>query len=123
MKWQKDWLYERLLAKESEMLSKVQCVTGESTTKAVIHDILEQMNGEEVMYRPFWDIEEKHARNTWDEEDHPDTKRPAFSSPTKILKRDKLYDILPANTRKNTKNVLNQKRSGIHCEILWILVN
>ena len=89
IKWQKDWVHERLLAKESEMLSKVQCVTGESTTKAVVYDILEQMNGEEVVYKPFWNIEEKRARDTRDEGDHPDTKRPAFSPPTKILKRNK----------------------------------
>jgi len=89
IKWQKDWVHERLLAKESEMLSKVQCVTGESMTKAVVHNILEQMNGEEVMCKLFWDIEEKCARDTWDEGDHPDTKRPAFSPSTKILKCDK----------------------------------
>jgi len=91
MKWQKDWVHERLLAKESEMLPKVQCVTGESTTKAVVHDILEQMNGEEVVYKPFWDIEveEKRTRDTWDEGNHPDMKRLAFSPLTKILKHDK----------------------------------
>jgi len=60
-------------------------------TKAMVHDILEQINGEEVMYKPFWDmeIEEKHARDTEDEGNHPYTKRPAFSPPTKILKHDK----------------------------------
>jgi len=89
MKWQKDWVHERLLAKESEMLSKVQYVMGESMSKAMVHDILEQMNGEEVVYKPFWHIEEKRARDTWDEGDHPDTKCPAFSPPTKILKCDK----------------------------------
>jgi len=89
MKWQKDWVHERLLAKESEILPKVQCVMGDNTTKTVVHDILEQMNGEEVVYKLFWDVEEKRARDTWDEYDHPDTKRPAFSPPTKILKRDK----------------------------------
>ena len=72
-------------------MPKVQCITGENTTneKGVVHDILEQMNGEEVVYKPFWDVEEKRARDTLDEGDHPDTKRKAFSPPTKILKRDK----------------------------------
>jgi len=35
------------------------------------------------------EVEEKRARDTWDERDHPDMKRPAFSPPTKILKRNK----------------------------------
>jgi len=60
-------------------------------TKTMVHDILEQMNGEEVVYKLFWDVEveEKHTRDTWDEGDHPDTKRPAFYPPTKILKCEK----------------------------------
>jgi len=84
-------VHERLLAKKSEMQLKIHSITGDNTTKAMVHDILEQMNGEEVVYKPFWDvkIEEKRARNTWDEGDHSDIKRPAFSPPMKILKRDK----------------------------------
>jgi len=90
MKWQKDWVHERLLAKESE-IPKVHSIMGDNTTKIVVHNILEQMNGEEVVYKPFWDVkvEEKHARDTWDKGDHPNIKRPAFSPPTKILKHDK----------------------------------
>jgi len=90
MKWQKDWVHEKLLAKESEMQPKIQSITGENTM-GVVHNIQEQMNGEEVVYKPFWDveIEEKCARDTWDEGDHPEKKRPAFSPPTKILKGDK----------------------------------
>jgi len=75
------------------MMPKVHSIMGENTNmtneKGVAHDILEQISGEEVMYKPFWDIEEKHTRDTWDERDHPDTKCKAFSPPTKILKRDK----------------------------------
>jgi len=52
MKWQKDWVHEKLLAKESEIL-KVHSITGDNTTKTVVHNILEQMNGEEVVYKPF----------------------------------------------------------------------
>jgi len=73
------------------MQLKIHSIMGDNTTKSVVHNILEQMNGEEVAYKPFCDveIEEKRARDTWDEGDHPDTKRPAFSPPMKILKRDK----------------------------------
>jgi len=83
-------VHERLLAKESK-IPKVHSITGDSTTKTVVHNIQEQMNGEEVVYKPFWDveIEEKRARDTWDEGDYPKKKRPAFSPPTKILTRDK----------------------------------
>jgi len=90
MKWQKDWVHERLLARESEMQPKIHSITGENTM-GMVHNILEQMNGEEVMYKLFWDVEvgEKCTRDTWDERDHPDTKRPAFSPSTKILKCDK----------------------------------
>jgi len=92
MKWQKDWVHEKLLAKESEML-KIDSITGENTAskKGVERDILEQMNGEEVVYKSFWDVEidEKRTRATWDKGNHPDMKRPAFSPPTKILKREK----------------------------------
>jgi len=58
-------VHERLLAKESE-IPKVHSITGDNTTKTVVHNILEQMNGEEVVYKPFWDmeVEEKHARDT-----------------------------------------------------------
>jgi len=89
MKWQKDWVHEKLLAKESEMQPKIHSITGKNTI-GVIHNIQEQMNGEEVVYKPFWDveIEEKRTRDTWDEGDHPEKKRPVFSPPTKILKRD-----------------------------------
>jgi len=90
MKWQKDWVHEKLLAKESEMQPKIPSITGENTM-GIVHNIQEQINGDEVVYQPFWDveIEEKRARDTWDEGDHPEKKRPAFSPPTKILKRDK----------------------------------
>jgi len=49
------------------------------------------MNGEEVVYKSFWDveIEEKHAKDTWYEGYYPDVKRSAFSPTTKILKHDK----------------------------------
>jgi len=55
MKWQKDSVHERLLAKESEMLPKIHSITGENTanTTGMVHDILEQINGEEVVYKPF----------------------------------------------------------------------
>jgi len=88
IKWQKDWVHEKLLAKESRMQPKIHSITGENTM-GVVHNIQEQMNGEEVVYKPFWDIQEKRATDTWDERDHPDMKRPAFSPPTKILKREK----------------------------------
>jgi len=58
-------------------------------TKAVVHDILEQMNRKEVVYKQFWDIEEKRTRDTWDEGDRPDTKCTVFSPPMKILKCEK----------------------------------
>jgi len=53
MKWQKDWVHEKLLAKEGEILPKVQCVVGDNTTETVVHDILKQMNGEKVVCKPF----------------------------------------------------------------------
>jgi len=90
MKWQKDWVHEKVLAKESEMQLKIHSITGENTM-GVVHNIQEQMNGEEVVYKLFWDmeIEEKCARDTCDEGHHHEKKRVAFSPPTKILKRDK----------------------------------
>jgi len=111
MKWQKDWVHERLLAKESEM-PKVQYVTGDNTTKTMVYDILEQMNGEEVVYKLFWDmdIEEKRARDMEDEGDHPDTKCPAFSPPTKILKRDKpLRQLAGEHEEKHEKRPQPEK--------------
>jgi len=83
-------VHEKLLAKESEMQPKIHSITGENTM-GMVHNIQEQMNGEEVVYKRFWDveIEEKRARDTWDEGDHPEKERPAFSPPTKILKCDK----------------------------------
>ena len=103
MKWQKDWVHERLLAKESEML-KIHSITGENTT-GMVHDILEQMNEEEIVYKPFWDveIEEKNTRDMEDEWDHPDTNSPAFSSPMKILKHDKTLQH-PAGEKQGEKH-------------------
>jgi len=81
-------VHEKLLAKESEMQPKIHSIMGENMM-GVVHNIQKQMNEEEVVYKPFWDIEEKRARDTWDEGDHPEKKRPAFSPRTKILKRNK----------------------------------
>jgi len=56
-------------------------------------NILEEMNGEEVIYKPFWeaDIEEKRSRDIRGDGDRSDTKRKALSpgTPTEILKRDR----------------------------------
>jgi len=87
MVWQKDWVREKLLAKESDM-PKAQCATVDTNERDS-----EVMNGEEVIYKPFWevDIEEKRARDIWDDGDRIDTKRKALSPETqsKILKRDR----------------------------------
>jgi len=106
MKWQKDWVHEKLLAKESEM-PKILSIMRENMT-SVVYDILEQMNGEEVVYKPFWDIEEKRTRDTEDEGDHPDTNRPAFSPPMKILKHDKPLRH-PASDEKHEKRPPTEK--------------
>jgi len=46
MIWQKDWVWEKLLVKESDLQLKTQCVTVETNTN-------ELMNGEEMIYKPF----------------------------------------------------------------------
>jgi len=58
-------VHEKLLAKESEMQPKIHHITGENTM-GMVHNIQEQMNGKEIVYKPFWDveIEEKPARDT-----------------------------------------------------------
>jgi len=86
------------------------------------NDILEQINGEEVIYNPFWDveIEEKHARDTWDKEDHPDLKCKAFSSPMKILKYDKSLQY-PASEYKEKQEKHPQPKNM--CNILQDLVD
>jgi len=45
-------VHERLLAKESEMQPKIHSIMGENMM-GVVHNIMEQMNGEKVVYKPF----------------------------------------------------------------------
>jgi len=55
------------------------------------------------------EIEETRTRDTWDEGDHPDTKRPVFSPPTKILKRDKPLQQPASEHEKHEKRPQPEK--------------
>jgi len=63
---------------------------GQQGVGGVACNILEEINGEKVIYKPSRE-EEKRARESWDEGDKNDAKRKSFSpeNSPKILKRDK----------------------------------
>jgi len=111
--WQKDWVWEKLLAKESNLLSKAQCITVEMNTNDM--NTNELMNGEQVIYKPFWetDVDEKRARDIWDDGDRDDTKRKALSpeeKPKRILTREKpVRDLTKPAVEKVEKKPPHEK--------------
>ena len=120
MIWQKDWVREKLLAKESDLQSKAQCVTVETNTNDT--NTNELMNVEEVIYKPFWeaDVEEKRTRDIWDDGDRDDIKRKALSpeeKPKRILKRERpvkdLTKPVVEKTKPQHEKMWNQLRESI----------
>ena len=63
------------------------------------------------MCKPFWDIGEKRAPDTEDEGDHPDTKRPAFLPPAKILKCNKPLRYPASKQKKHGEHEKQERRS------------
>jgi len=106
--WQKDWVREKLLAKERDLQSKAQYVTVETNPN-------ELMNGDEVIYKPFWepDMFEKQTCNIWDDGDRDNTKWKALSSekkPKRILKREKpVRDLTKPAVEKADKKPQHEK--------------
>ena len=90
--WQKDSVREKLLAKESDLQSKADCVTVETNTNDT--NTNELTNGEEIIYKPFWkaDMDEKRTPDIWDDGNRDNTKWKALSieeKPKRILRHEK----------------------------------
>ena len=101
IKWQKEWVHEYLKMKESE-IPKIQCITMETEGKGAACNMMEKMNGENVIYMQSreMEVDEKSVRESC-HEGEKETEWQALTpeNPPKILRRNKPQVIQPAAER------------------------
>jgi len=119
VKWQKEWVHEHLKMKESD-IPRMQGITVETESEGVACNMMEKMNGENVIYTQSreMEVDEKRVRESWDQGEK-ETKRQGRTpeNPPKILRRNKPQGVQPAaekSPRPQPEKMWNTLRESVN---------